>query len=161
MNMAKPEPQCVIRQAARLLIVSPQNQLLLFLAEEPATGRRFWITPGGGVEEGETFSAAAARECREETGLDLEIGPCVWMRRHLFFWNGIPHDQTEQFYFARSDTTVIRPLNSDPEHRGERWWSLDQLLQSSEEFAPRRLVELLPALLRGEFPDQPVDCGVC
>ena len=34
------------------------------------------------------------------------------------------------------------------------------LLCSREEFAPRRLGELIPDLIRGEYPDPPIDCGV-
>ncbi|MGW6054432.1 NUDIX domain-containing protein [Streptomyces sp. NPDC055189] len=33
----------------------------------------FWTIPTGGVKKGETVGQAAVRECREETGLDVEI----------------------------------------------------------------------------------------
>ena len=58
------------RPAARILLLT-QSSVLLFHAQEPATGRRFWATPGGGLHVGETFEAAAHRELLEETGLDL------------------------------------------------------------------------------------------
>ena len=32
-----------------------------------------WVPPGGHVEAGDTFSGTAAREFREETGLDVEV----------------------------------------------------------------------------------------
>ena len=46
--------------------------LLVLRANEPSRGR--WSLPGGRIEPGETARAAAAREVREETGLDVAIG---------------------------------------------------------------------------------------
>ena len=43
---------------------------------------------------------------------------------------------------------------------GHRWWTLSELERSGDYFAPRRLASLLPAILRGDFPEQPIDCGV-
>ncbi len=33
---------------------------------------RFWLTIGGGAERGETLAEAAAREMREEAGIDVD-----------------------------------------------------------------------------------------
>ena len=46
--------------------------LLVRRAHEPHAGK--WSVPGGRIEPGETARAAAAREVREETGLDVEVG---------------------------------------------------------------------------------------
>jgi 8-oxo-dGTP diphosphatase len=42
---------------------------------EPLKGQ--WSLPGGGVEIGETLESCVRREMREETGLDVEVGPLV------------------------------------------------------------------------------------
>jgi len=40
-------------------------------------GRDYYVLPGGKIEPGETLAEACVREAREETGLDITLGPRV------------------------------------------------------------------------------------
>ena len=75
------------RRSARLLIIEPAGRVLLFrfvFKKGPLAGEDYWATPGGGVEEGETFEQAAIRELREETGIPVEsVGPPVGQREFV------------------------------------------------------------------------------
>src|SRR5262245_21088127 len=131
------------RPVARVLVLDSHERLLLLQAVHAADGYTFWVAPGGGLEAGETFEEAARRELLEETGLDLPIVRWVWTRRHQHVWNGQPSDQYERFFVARTTVTDVRPLKQDSHVVAHRWWTLSQLLCSSDEFAPQRMAELI------------------
>ena len=50
------------------------DQEAIALIERVRKGRTYYLFPGGGVEPGETPQVAAVRECREELGLDVQVG---------------------------------------------------------------------------------------
>lgn len=56
--------------AADVLIEDEAGRVLLIRRRNPPHG---WAIPGGFVDDGETLEAAAIREMREETGLDVEL----------------------------------------------------------------------------------------
>jgi 8-oxo-dGTP diphosphatase len=60
------------RIAAGALVVDGERLLLVHHLRAGAFD--FWVPPGGGVSGAEGLPAAAAREVREETGLEVEIG---------------------------------------------------------------------------------------
>lgn len=57
------------------VIVESGNVVIVKRRYEPLAGR--WSLPGGTLELGETLETAVAREMREETGLDVEVGPVI------------------------------------------------------------------------------------
>lgn len=53
----------------------------------------FWVCPGGGAKGTESLEQTAAREAKEETGLDVEVGKLVYIEefsnpetRFIKFW---------------------------------------------------------------------------
>lgn len=150
------------RCAARVIILDQRDRVLYFHAQEPKSGARFWIMPGGGLEAGESFEAAACREVMEETGIALTLGPFVWFRRHQHIWNDQPADQYEKFFLARINSSEIKIAGGqmDTYLIGHRWWSLDELVVSKEDFAPREVARHLKSLLAGDIPKEPIDCGI-
>ena len=57
------------------VVIDANRVLLVLRGHEPLKGE--WSIPGGAVELGETLEVAIAREVREETGLDVDVGPMV------------------------------------------------------------------------------------
>jgi 8-oxo-dGTP diphosphatase len=68
---AQEKPQPVA--CAGAVVRDDRGRLLLVRRGRPPSAG-LWSVPGGRVEPGETPAQAAAREVREETGLDVRVG---------------------------------------------------------------------------------------
>ncbi len=154
-----------LRQAARAVVLDPADRILLVRFEFPA--RTVWATPGGGLDPGETHEQAIVRELAEEAGLaGFELGPWIWTREHVFpFENGLWDGQVERYMLVRTEEFEPAPRFTEAELAAEyvtgiRWWTQAELAASDAVFAPRRLPELVAALLRDGAPEEPLDAGV-
>jgi 8-oxo-dGTP pyrophosphatase MutT (NUDIX family) len=146
-------------------LLDTQGRLLLFRA--PGTDAPFiWFTVGGGLEPGESYEQAARRELSEETGLtDIPLGPWVWRRRHVWRQDDRWYDSVERFFLVRTPSLNVNTEGFTALERlvikEHRWWSVEEIAAArTETFAPRRLAELLPPLVAGRIPSEPVDIGV-
>jgi ADP-ribose pyrophosphatase YjhB (NUDIX family) len=152
-----------IREAVRAIVLDPDDRVLLVRWVNEDHDVDVWLTPGGGLDEGEEPEDGLRRELREEAGLDsFEAGPVIWTRRHAFPWYGRTIEQRETFVVVRVPAFEPRgtPELAVEGVRDIRWWALDEVEASSETFAPRRLAALLRELLESGPPPEPVDVGV-
>lgn len=142
------------------------DRVLLLRARLPDRNLDLWITPGGGVEAGETPTESLVREVAEETGLDIDGHQgLVWRRRHQFTFHGRRYDQQEDFYLVRTAPFEPTHLQNPAAHEREtferfHWWSVEEIAGSDEIFVPGGFAEHFADLLRHGPPREPVRVGM-
>lgn len=145
------------RNAARVVLVA-DGRVLLQHGFDPGRSEAgtWWITPGGGVNEGESVEEAAVREVLEETGLHLspaQLGPVMATRVAYFDFDGRRFRQSESFFAVHVETFT-------PEHHGwdeveqralldHRWWSVAELRATDETVYPSELADVVQAVIDG------------
>ncbi|WP_249997785.1 NUDIX domain-containing protein [Actinoplanes sp. M2I2] len=149
------------RHSVRGLVVDPDDRLLLYAT--PLGGATLWVPPGGGIEAGETLLEALRRELAEETGLRLTgTPPHVWHREtpgadYVPGYDGVVNDYFLVRVAAFTPRGTLTPEQLAAEHVGEfRWWRLPEIAASADIFSPRDLLTLLPPLLTGHPPADPL-----
>lgn len=139
------------RPAARLLMVDPEEAILLFRFDPPGV-RSFWATPGGAVDPGESHDEAARREMAEETGWALDPGPEV-AKRHAEFTTieGEPVWSDERYYLVRvperriatDGHTALEQAVMQHHH----WWTRAELAATKEVIFPEDLAAMLDSAM--------------
>ncbi|MFC4067897.1 NUDIX hydrolase [Actinoplanes subglobosus] len=146
--------EVIDRRAGRVLLVDLAGRVLLLHGGDPARpGLRWWFTPGGGLDTGETTVDAACRELFEETGLRVTtdlLGEPVRHEVAEFSYDGRQYRQEQDFYLLRVPDWQVDTAGMDEEERltitEHRWWSVAEIEASREEIYPADLAVLLRGL---------------
>jgi 8-oxo-dGTP diphosphatase len=143
------------RLAARILVIDPDDHLLLFHFT-PDDRPPLWATVGGEVDFGEDFEAAARRELFEETGIVADPGARIAHRESDFTtFNGEPVHAIEHYFAVRVRAREIHfAAHTEMEKRVMRtfrWWSLKELNATEETIYPRDVAEILQAALQTDL----------
>jgi 8-oxo-dGTP pyrophosphatase MutT (NUDIX family) len=149
------------RDTARVILTGPGDRVLLFRHELPAPwSQEAWLTPGGGIDLGESPVETAVRELREETGHALNLERAVAFDSGEWSVDGTLRAETNWYFFARVPTDKVDLSGQDPRELADllelRWWAVGELRATSDLVFPIGLAELLTRLLRGDIPHEPV-----
>ena len=141
------------RETARVVLINPLGEIFMLLTHfDPEVGLPpRWLTPGGGMEPGETPQQTAVRELAEETGIKLgqdALGEPIFEASGRWDWTDGQHHTFRDVIFQvevegfRLDDSGWTP----EEHRDVlqyRWWNLDELAASGELVSPPGLIDFL------------------
>lgn len=138
-----------VRNSAKAIIF--QTGKLLTIKYIDAEGEYFSL-PGGGQEAGETLTQALERECLEEFGAEIEVGPLRYIREYI----GVNHEFADHDYDAHQvdhmficniaeDLSHLVSLNPDPGQVDIAWLPIKDLTS----------YRLYPKFIRGLLVNEP------
>ena len=145
----------IVRPTSRLLVLDDDDRLLLMLTAAPDSSRvARWITPGGGVDPGESHEEAAVRELHEETGqVVAEVGPVVRVDDFEVAWDDADHTHGHaEFFVVRLPHFEVVDDDWTDEERVDitdaRWFSLEELQATTDLVEPVDLARTVAEVLR-------------
>lgn len=93
----------------RVLCLNEDGGLLLMRWRDPVDGHDTWEPPGGKVEPGESLLQAAARELREEAGIEVPLRDRYVVIHRDDTWKGERRVREEACFFAAVGDAEVRP----------------------------------------------------
>jgi ADP-ribose pyrophosphatase YjhB (NUDIX family) len=149
------EPSLRLRRAGRVIVLDPEDRVLLFRYDEKLPNGRHWCTPGGGLDDGEDYVTGARRELAEETGwTDLPLGPEVFEQTRIMEYEDVIVRQHERFFLARVEAAdrefgEVAAMHVSDGIAAWHWWTLSELDATDEVIWPPGLAGLVRGLLAG------------
>ncbi len=139
------------RLAARILVLDPEDHLLLFRFT-PDDRPPFWATVGGELDPGESYHSGARRELFEETGLDADPGgPFATRESDFTTFGGEPVHAIEQYFAVRAASRALDFAGHTELERAvmrdHRWWPIDDLRATDEIVFPPDIADLATAAI--------------
>lgn len=153
--LGEPGREPRLRRAGRVILLDPQDRVLLFRYDDKPPNGRHWSTPGGGLDEGEDFRAGARRELFEETGWDdVPLGPEVLERTVVMGYGDEIVRQHERLFLGRVEVPgrelgEVAAMHVSDGIATWRWWTLAEIDATDEEIWPPGLAGLIRGLLAG------------
>lgn len=142
-----------VRRAARVILLDPENRVLLMRYDDGPPNGSHWSTPGGGLNADEEYPAAALRELAEETGWHdvVLLGEALRREFEMQYGRQLVR-QRERLYLARTDQSGREIRSVEAMHAADgiaawRWWSLAELESTTETVWPAELADLIKNLL--------------
>ena len=138
-----------VRPAGRVILLDPDDRVLLMRYDDGPPNGVHWSTPGGGLNPGEDFAAGAVRELAEETGWqDIVLLREIHRWTHAMEYDDVIVRQVERFFLARTDQPAREITGVDAMHAADgiatwRWWTLGELTTTSEAIWPAELPDLI------------------
>jgi 8-oxo-dGTP pyrophosphatase MutT (NUDIX family) len=142
-----------VRLAGRVIAVDPDQRVLLFWYDDPPPKGKHWSTPGGGVEAGEDFYAAARRELLEETGwADVPVSPEEVLVTEFvqYHFHGLVRQYDHYFVgrVAQPERALgdVAAMHLSDGIVSSRWWTLPELDATDDAVYPVGLANLVRRL---------------
>ncbi len=151
-----------VRKSSRAIVLNKENQIFLFQYKFDylAENNTIWITPGGSLEEGESFEDALKRELFEELGVKItNTCPEVYYREPIYTLKcGEKVQSVEKFFLvALEDNSFSFDHWTESEKKrmlAGKWWSADELEQSEDEFFSKDVLRIFDELAEGKTPKE-------
>ncbi len=141
-----------LRRAGRVIVLDPEDRVLLFRYDDGPPNGRHWCTPGGGLDDGEDYACGALRELAEETGwTDVPLGAEVHERTLTMGYEDAIVRQHERFFLARVEVArrslgEVAAMHASDGIAAWRWWTLAEMDATGEVIWPPGLADLIRSL---------------